>query len=119
MEQIDLFQDQYRTLNDLLEIVEKINPTGGFDKDYKPIPNGYKIEFYKDLAFIVLFNNETDGEERVIDNAVYLKQVGDKLYEIYEIDGKTLGHLENNDLLPLQEDLIKSMKMKEVFINNG
>ena len=29
-EQIDLFGDSYKTLNDLLELVFKLNPSGGY-----------------------------------------------------------------------------------------
>ena len=119
IEKIDLFQDQYRTLNYLLETVYKLNPTGGYyDNDTnKPIPPDYQIDFYKDLAFIVEFRNETDNNEKIIDNAIYLKQVGDGLYQIYEIDGKVLGRLneENMRHTEMVIDLINSMIKKEIF----
>ena len=119
IETIDLFHDQYRTLNDLLETIYKLNPTGGYyDNDTsKPIPPDYQIDFYRDLAFIVEFRNETDNDEKIIDNAIYLKQVGEGLYQIYEIDGKVFGRLDSSNMRHIEMviDLINAMMKKEVF----
>ena len=99
MEQLDLFEDSYLSLNDILNLVEEINPTGGIDSNGKPIPMGYQIDYYRDLAFIVLYNEETDNGEKTIGDAVYLKEIGNGLYKIYSIDGKTLGRFYEKDSL--------------------
>ena len=99
MEQLDLFEDSYLSLNDILKLVEEINPTGGIDRNGKPIPMGYQIDYYKDLAFIVLYNEKTDNNEKIIDNAVYLKEIGNGLYKIYSIDGEALGRFYEDDSL--------------------
>lgn len=118
-QQIDLFSDSYKSLQDLLELVFKLNPTGGFyDNDRnKPIPPDYYIDFYKDLAFIVEFRNETDNNEKIIDNAIYLQHIGNDLYKIYEIDGKVFGRLgsDNAKHLKLVQALVDYMVNGEVF----
>ena len=119
--QLSLFEEEYRTLEDLLDIVEKLNPTGGYyDNDLsKPIPMGYTIDYYRDLAFIVLYKEDTDSEEKIIDNAIYLQDTGNDLYQIYQIDGKVLGNLTlDNGRLELALSIIKSMQNYELFKGN-
>jgi hypothetical protein len=101
----------YKKLTDLLEIAEQLNFTGGIDANGKPIPNGYKVDFYKDLAFVALLQEDNES----IDNAIYLQQNKKGRYEIYEIDGKLLGKIQNGSLLLIQLYLISAMISKEEF----
>ena len=118
-QQIDLFSDSYKTLQDLLELVFKLNPTGGYyNNDLRtPIPPDYHIDFYKDLAFIVEFRNESDNNEKIIDNAICLKEIGNGLYKIYQIDGKVLGQLSEDNIRQTERviELINYMVKGEVF----
>ena len=68
MEQMDLFEEQYKTLNELRELIESFHWTGGINSDGTYQYETYELEFYKDLAFIVQFRSDTDNNERVIDN---------------------------------------------------
>ena len=116
MEQLDLFEDSYLSLNDILNLVEEINPTGGFYENRQPILNGYQIDFYRDLAFIVLFKEECEENEKIIDNAVYLKDIGKGLYKIYSIDGKILGRFDEDDKLTSKRlQLIDWFVKEQVF----
>lgn len=118
-QQIDLFNDNYKTIQYLLELVWKLNPTGGYDKDFKPLPNTeYSIDTYRNLLLIVEYKgNDTDTSEKIIDNAIYLEKVKDNLYSIYKIDGKIFGEIDkkNKGHIELVNELMGYMLNGEVF----
>ena len=111
-EQIDLFSDQHPTLNELKNLIESLHWTGGISADGTRQNEEYKIDFYRDLAFIVQFREETDNEEKIIDNCCELLLVENNLYKIIKIDGKTLGEIsaDNPEQTKIQLALIKSME---------
>lgn len=118
-QQIDLFSDDYKTLTNLLDIVCDLNPTGGYYPNWKPIPPDYVIDFYKDLAFIVMYRGGEDSstKEKIIDNAIYLERCGEDLYKIYDIDGAVFGRLSNTNEkhVELAQALIAYMTKGVVF----
>ena len=115
-EQMKLFEEDYRTLEELRQIITELHPTGGRNNDGTFQYTEYKLEFYKDLAFIVIFRDEQDGHERIIDNCVELEQVEENLYQIIKIDGKALGDIEESEKkISVQKSLIKSLEKKELF----
>lgn len=115
--QLDLFEDQYRTLDELREMITQLHWTGGINPDGTLQYIEYKLEFYRDLAFIVVFKEETDNEENVIDNCCELKLVENGLYQIISIDGETLGKIETDypKKIQLQKSLIESLEKGELF----
>ena len=123
VQQLNLFADTYRTLEDLRKLVTSLHWTGGMNEDGSLQYIEYQIDFHKDLAFIVVYEDTKDNNEKVIDNCIELKRVEDNLYRIIRIDGKTLGDLDYSDplntrpkQLELQNSLIKSMEEMELFI---
>ena len=117
MEQMDLFEEQYKTLNELRELIESFHWTGGINSDGTYQYETYELEFYKDLAFIVQFRSDTDNNERVIDNCCELELVENNLYKIIKIDGKTLGDIIKDSPAKTrkQVELIESMQKEELW----
>lgn len=116
-EQIDLFADLYHSLEDLRQFVSELHWTGGINEDGSLQYFQYKLEFYKDLVFIVEFRDDTDNGEKIIDNCVELKHIGNGLYQIISIDGKALGQLTNDnpEIVSKAKCLIEYMEKGEVF----
>ena len=110
-----------RTLQELCELVKTLHWTGGYisdvyidaNKQYLP----YKLEFYKDLAFIVLFKEDDNDGEKVIDNCVELQCNKNNIYKIISIDGAALGTFESERLWPIQYQLIEFWRKGEMFVN--
>lgn len=94
IERVDLFEEQYRTLNELKSIIESFHWTGGINEDGTLQNEEYNLDFYKDLAFTVQYRNDTDNGEKVIDNCCELELVENNLYKIIKIGGKTLGDID-------------------------
>ena len=116
LEQLKLFEEDYRTLEELRTLVSHLHWTGGITNG-EMIYIEYHLDFYKDLAFITEFRDDLDNNEKVIDNCIELEQVEDDLYHIFKIDGKALGELEKEyqDKLEIQLSIIESMQKGELF----
>ena len=117
IEQCDLFEEQYRTLEELKSLIEYFHWTGGMNADGTPQNEKYQIEFYKDLAFIVQFKDETDENEKIIDNCVELQLVENNLYKIISMNGKTISdiYVDHPDRTAKQVELIQSMMKGELW----
>lgn len=116
LEQLKLFEEEYRSLEELRTIISHLHWTGGITNG-EMIYTEYKLDFYKDLAFITEFRKETDNNEKIIDNCIVLEQVEDDLYRIIRIDGKSLGEIEKEypDKVEIQLSIIESMMKGELF----
>ena len=117
IQQLDLFSGSYRSLETLKQLVMELHWTGGMNDDGTLQYTEYHLDFYKDLAFIVEYRDETDSNEKIIDNCVELKQIDNNLYKIIKIDGKALGDIsvDNPNNLAKQKELIASLEKGEVF----
>lgn len=117
MEQMDLFEEQYRTLNELKLIIESLHWAGGMNDDWTPQNEEYELDFYKDLAFIVQYKKDTDNGEKIIDNCCELELVENGLYKIIKIDGYTIGDIDKDhpEQTKKQLDLINSMVKEELW----
>lgn len=117
IQHFDLFSESYRSLEELRKFVSELHWTGGMNADGTLQYTEYELDFYKDLAFVVEYRNDADEGERIIDNCVELEHIGNDLYKIISIDGKTLGHLTNDDPTHLSKvkELLGYMEKGEVF----
>lgn len=116
-EQLDLFENQYHTLDELKELVTHLHWTGGMYEDGTLQFTKYDLDFYRDLAFIVEYQDQNDNGEKIIDNCVELELVDNNLYKIIKIDGKTLGDIgvDTKHLLAKQKKLIEWFEKGELF----
>ena len=112
-----------RTLKELYDLVKSLHWTGGYiapeyideNKQYLP----YKLEFYKDLAFIVLYREDEFEIEKIIDNCIELQCNKNGIYKIIYIDGAALGTFENEALWPIQYQIIEFWRKGEMFVNES
>ena len=115
--QMDLFENQYHTLKELKDLITTLHWTGGVNENGTLQYQEYQLDYYKDLAFIVQYQNESDNNEKIIDNCVELILVDNDLYKIIRIDGKTLGEIgiDTKHLLHAQKQIIKWFEKGELF----
>lgn len=117
VEQMDLFEEQYKTLSWLQQFVSELHPTGGINDDGTLQYIEYELDFFHTLAFIVVYQEKGDGEtkEKVIDNCVELEEIKKGFYKIIKIDGATLGIIDNPIIYKKQKELLSYFENQEVF----
>ena len=116
--QLDLFETDYMSLDDLRKLIETFHFTGGIDAYGNFVYEKYYLDFYRDLAFIVQYRDDiTDHKEKIIDNCCILELVENDLYKICSIDGKTLGILDADikSTFSKQLDVINWFKSGKLF----
>lgn len=115
IEQLKLFEEDYRSLEELRKLITELHPTGGMNNDGTLQYTEYHLDFYRDLAFIVVYRDDVDNGERIIHDCVELIQVENNLYKILRIDGESLGTIENKKHLAIQKSIIESFENEELF----